>query len=164
MSTTASTICEAPQSLHILIVVASLSGNTREVGRMIAQRCRQAGHAVHWQEADTDAASPPLAAARADLLLLGCWTDNAGRTPAEMKAWVARHATDVAALPGVAVFGTGETQWGQEYYCGAVHRLVRYFGSPHPALEIEQMPHGQRDAWAVEGWTDSVLQRCRRAT
>ncbi|UUS13986.1 hypothetical protein NMB32_19255 [Stenotrophomonas sp. CD2] len=29
-----------------------MSGNTRELGRQIAERCRAAGHAVHWQEAD----------------------------------------------------------------------------------------------------------------
>ncbi|WP_032970835.1 flavodoxin, partial [Stenotrophomonas maltophilia] len=49
------------------------------------------------------------------------------------------------------------TQWGQEYYCGAVHRLIRYFHSDYPPLEIEQMPHGQRHAGAIEAWTDAVL-------
>ncbi|WP_329761360.1 flavodoxin [Stenotrophomonas maltophilia] len=128
--------------MSILVVVASLSGNTRELGRQIAERCRAAGHAVHWQEADDLRQAPPLAADEADLVLLGCWTDNAGRTPSEMKAWVA---------------GIAETQWGQEYYCGAVHRLIRYFRSDYPPLEIEQMPHGQRHAGAIEAWTDAVL-------
>ncbi|MFS2045368.1 flavodoxin, partial [Stenotrophomonas geniculata] len=57
----------------------------------------------------------------------------------------------------LAVFGTGETQWGQEYYCGAVHRLIRYFRSDYPPLEIEQMPHGQRHAGTIDAWTDAVL-------
>jgi hypothetical protein len=50
---------------------------------VIAERCRAAGHAVHWQEAD-DLQQASLAADEADLVLLGCWTDNAGRTPSEM--------------------------------------------------------------------------------
>lgn len=90
-------------------------------------------------------------------MLLGCWTDNAGRTPSEMKAWVAGIAERGERPRQLAVFGTGETQWGQEYYCGAVHRLIRYFRSDYPPLEIEQMPHGQRHAGAIEAWTDAVL-------
>jgi predicted ribonucleotide reductase-associated flavodoxin len=63
----------------------------------------------------------------------------------------------------VAVFGTGETQWGPEYYCGAAHRLARFFGSPHPVLQIEQMPHGQADTHAIHQWTDTVLARIETA-
>ncbi|HBS56051.1 MAG TPA: flavodoxin, partial [Stenotrophomonas sp.] len=62
------------------MVVASLSGNTRELGRLIQARCLAAGHAVHWQEADDLRSAAPLAADEADLVLLGSWTDNAGRT------------------------------------------------------------------------------------
>ena len=121
-STTASTISEPSAALSILVVVASLSGNTRELGRQIAERCRAAGHAVHWQETDDLRQAPPLAADEADLVLLGSWTDNAGRTPAEMKAWVAGIAERGEQPRQLAVFGTGETQWGQEYYCGEIGR------------------------------------------
>jgi predicted ribonucleotide reductase-associated flavodoxin len=156
-STTASTISEPRGALRILLVVASLSGNTRELGRQIAELCRAAGHAVHWQEADELRQMPVLAADEADLVLLGSWTDNAGRTPTEMKAWVAGIAERGERPRQLAVFGTGETQWGQEYYCGAVHRLIRYFRSDYPPLEIEQMPHGERHAEAIGAWTDVVL-------
>ncbi|MGE6333245.1 flavodoxin [Stenotrophomonas sp. NPDC077659] len=157
----ASTTSERGEALRILVVVASLSGNTRELGRHIQARCQAAGHAVYWQEADDPRKAAPLGADDADLVLLGSWTDNAGRTPAEMKAWVAGIAERGERLRQVAVFGTGETQWGQEYYCGAVHRLVRYFRSGYPALEIEQMPHGERHAAAIDAWTDAVLAHYR---
>ena len=144
--------------MHALIAYASLSGNTREVARSVAARCSAHGHRVTLLDVD-DARAAAIAAQPHDCLLLGCWTDNAGRTPAEMKQFVgALH--DAAALPDpdrVAVFGTGETQWGLEYYCGAAHRLARFFGSVHPVLEIEQMPHGQADALAIHHWTDTVL-------
>ncbi|WMJ69467.1 flavodoxin [Stenotrophomonas sp. 24(2023)] len=150
--------------MQILIVVASLSGNTRELARQVAARCRAAGHIVHWQEADDLRQPPPLPLDQADLVLLGSWTDNAGRTPSEMKAWVAT-ATAHGQQPGqVAVFGTGETQWGAEYYCGAVHRLRRFFHSDYPPLEIEQMPHGPRHAEAIIAWTDAVLAHYRSTT
>ena len=57
----------------------------------------------------------------------------------------------------LAVFGTGETQWGDEYYCCAVRRMAAFFGTRHPRLEIEQMPHGERDAESVRRWTDHLL-------
>src|SRR5690606_14919538 len=59
--------------------------------------------------------------------------------------------------PHVAVFGTGETQWGEEYYCGAVRRMAAFFDTGYPRLEIEQMPHGNRDTLKIERWTDHVL-------
>ena len=57
----------------------------------------------------------------------------------------------------LAVFGTGETQWGEEYYCGAVRRMAAFFDTRYPRLEIEQMPHGERDATKVRRWTDHIL-------
>ncbi len=150
--------------MHILIAFASLSGNTREVARLLAAHCRGRGHAVDWLEADeADAALLPLLQRPHDRVLLGAWTDNAGRTPAEMKELVAR-LRDSDRIPPphtVAVFGTGETQWGQEYYCGAAHRLARYFASTYPVLEIEQMPHGDADRQAIQHWADQVLAEPR---
>lgn len=140
----------------LLLAYASLSGNTREVARMVAARMCARGHAVRCLDVD-GATADDLAQPR-DALLLGCWTDNAGRTPAEMKAFVAalRDGPGMPPPARVAVFGTGETQWGQEYYCGAAHRLARFLGSPHAVLEIEQMPHGDADTRTIHHWADHV--------
>jgi predicted ribonucleotide reductase-associated flavodoxin len=145
--------------MHILLAFASLSGNTREVASLIRARCEAMGHGVDWLDVDADDVAAVLADAAPTLCLLGSWTDNAGRTPTEMKGCVAA-LRDRFGLPlpfPVAVFGTGETQWGEEYYCGAAHRLARFFGSPYPVLEIEQMPHGANDTHTIHHWTDTVL-------
>lgn len=152
--------------MHILIAFASLSGNTREAARLLAAHCRGRGHAVDWIEADADPAELLSVLGRPhDRHLFGAWTDNAGRTPAEMKELVAllRDSDRIPSPETVAVFGTGETQWGQEYYCGAAHRLARYFASPYPVLEIEQMPHGDADRQAIQHWADQVLAEPRSA-
>lgn len=144
--------------MNLLLAYASLSGNTRELARLLAACCAIRGHAVRCLDVDSDQVADALAQPRA-MLLLGCWTDNAGRTPAEMKRFVAT-LRDGPGLPRgdtVAVFGTGETQWGLEFYCGAAHRLARFFGSPHPVLEIEQMPHGHDDTHTIHRWADVVL-------
>ena len=145
--------------MRILLALTSLSGNTRDVARQVQARCEQAGHTLDWIETDLQTlADVPQPASDYDLFLIGSWTDNAGRTPAEMKRFIAALVAAVGKPPKVAVFGTGETQWGEQYYCGAVHRIAEFFASPFPRLLIEQMPHGERDALAIQQWTDTVLE------
>ncbi len=143
--------------MRILIAYASLSGNTRELARMVRARCEEAGHAVSWIETDIQGLADAGPDPRHDLYLLGAWTDNAGRTPPEMKRFIAELVEAVGKPAQLAVFGTGETQWGEEYWCGALRRMAAFFDSRYPRLEIEQMPHGERDALKVRHWTDHVL-------
>lgn len=144
--------------MRILIAYASLSGNTRDLARMVRTRCHALGHAVTWIETDIQGLADAAADPRHDLYLLGAWTGNGGRTPPEMKRFIAGLVDAVGKPPRVAVFGTGETQWGAEYYCGAVRRMAAFFSSPFPRLEIEQMPHGERDAVRIDAWTDLVIR------
>lgn len=147
--------------MRLLLAYASLSGNTRDVARRVHAQCEAAGHQVSWIHTDLQTLHGALGdAARAaefDLHLLGSWSDNAGRTPAEMKRYIAELVEATGKTIEVAAFGTGETQWGLEYYCGAVKRIARYFDSAYPLLEIEQMPHGDRDNAAIDAWCTQVL-------
>ena len=143
--------------MRILIAVTSLSGNTRDLARMVRARCEELGHAVSWIETDIQKLAQAVPDPRHDLYLLGAWTDNAGRTPSEMKHFIADLVEAVGKPQRLAVFGTGETQWGEEYYCGAVRRMAAFFDTRYPRLEIEQMPHGERDATKVRRWTDHIL-------
>lgn len=143
--------------MRILIAYTSLSGNTRDVARLVQARCQARGHEVTWIETDIQGLAAAGGDPRHDLYLLGAWSDNAGRTPPEMKRFIAELVEAVGKPPRVAVFGTGETQWGEEYYCGAVRRMAAFFDTGYPRLEIEQMPHGNRDTLKIERWTDHVL-------
>ncbi|MEA9653317.1 flavodoxin [Xanthomonas campestris pv. raphani] len=148
--------------MRILLALASLSGNTRDVARMISARCAGRGFVTDWIETDRGTlADVPRTLSDYDLFLLGSWTDNGGRTPTEMKRFIVELVETLGKPPQVAVFGTGETQWGEDYFCGAVHRIARFFESPFPRLTIEQMPHGVRDAHAIAAWTDEVLAQCK---
>lgn len=148
--------------MNILLALASLSGNTRDVARSVALQCEAAGHVVTWVETDLQRlAQVPHAPGQYDLFLLGSWTDNGGGTPPKMKSFIVELVETLGKPPQVAVFGTGETQWGEDYFCGAVHRIARFFDSPFPRLTIEQMPHGVRDAHAIAAWTDEVLAQCK---
>ncbi|MGY0633348.1 flavodoxin [Luteimonas sp. A478] len=143
--------------MRILIAYTSLSGNTRDVARMVQARCQARGHAVTWIETDIQGLAAAGDDPRHDLYLLGAWSDNAGRTPPEMKRFIGELVEAVGKPRRLAVFGTGETQWGEEYYCGAVRRMATFFDTGYPRLEIEQMPHGNRDTLKIERWTDHVL-------
>lgn len=143
--------------MRILVAHASLSGNTRDLAGRVRARCEAWGHRVTWIETDVQDVAAAGADPRHDLYLLGAWTGNGGRTPPEMKRFIAGLVDAIGKPPRVAVFGTGETQWGAEYYCGAVRRMAAFFASPFPRLEIEQMPHGQRDAARIDAWTDLVI-------
>ena len=143
--------------MRILIAHASLSGNTRDLARAIRARCEELGHAVTWIETDIQGLAAAGDDPHHDLYLLGAWSDNGGRTPPEMKRFIAELVEAVGKPSRVAVFGTGETQWGEEYWCGAVRRMAAFFDTGYPRLEIEQMPHGQRDALKIGRWTDPVL-------
>ncbi|MFC3716135.1 flavodoxin [Luteimonas soli] len=143
--------------MRILIAFTSLSGNTRDLARRVRARCEERGHAVTWIETDIEGLAAAGPDPRHDLYLLGSWSDNAGRTPPEMKRFIAELVAAVGKPANLAVFGTGETQWGEAYYCGAVRRMAAFFGTRHPRLEIEQMPHGEHDSTKVRRWTDHIL-------
>ena len=149
--------------MRILLILASLSGNTRELARSITTHCQHAGHTVDWIDTDGDPAQLISSQLRQlghgwyTLYLFGTWTDNAGLTPFEMKRFIAELVGVIGKPTHVAVFGTGETQWGEDYYCGAVHRIARFFNSQFPRLCIEQMPHGQRHAKEIADWIGRVL-------
>ncbi len=150
--------------MRILIAFTSLSGNTRDVARMVRARCEARGHVVTWIETDIQKLAVVAPDPRHDLYLLGAWTDNAGRTPSEMKHFIADLVEAVGKPAQLAVFGTGETQWGEEYYCGAVRRMATFFGTRYPRLEIEQMPHGDRDTIKIQHWIDHVLNSTLNCT
>jgi len=144
--------------MRILLAHTSLSGNTRDVARAICARCEELGHDVTWIDADIQTLAKACPdGAEHDLYVLGSWSNNGGRTPSEMKRFVAELVEAVGKPERLAVFGTGETQWGEEYYCGAARRLAAFFGTRYPRLEIEQMPHGVHDATKIQRWTDTIL-------
>ncbi|TYT26544.1 flavodoxin [Luteimonas viscosa] len=145
--------------MRILIAFTSLSGNTRDVARAVRTRCEALGHDVAWIDADVQTLAQACRdGAEHDLYVLGSWSSNGGRTPPEMKRFIAELVEAVGKPQCVAVFGTGETQWGEECYCGAVRRIAAFFGTRLPRLEIEQMPHGERDAERIRCWTDHLLE------
>lgn len=140
--------------MRVLMAYDSLSGNTKEVAEIAAAEVRRLGHVLnmvyvtveHYQEREDY-----------DLYLLGSWTSDYGRTPPEMKEFISELYKAKGKPEHVALFGTGETQWGMEVYCGAVNRMAAFFKSRYPMLKIEQMPHSAKDTAVIHDWVQRVI-------
>ncbi|MBC1232316.1 flavodoxin [Listeria booriae] len=138
--------------MRILLAYDSLSGNTKMVADEVEAELKKAQHDVTSFRVHPDAQYP--LEMDYDLFILGAWTADLGRTPPDMKDFIAELGTKP---PHVAIFGTGETQWSMAYFCGAVDRMTKYFDSQYPTLKIEQMPHTERDHTAIQDWVAQIL-------
>lgn len=100
----------------------------------------------------------PIDAENYDYIFLGTFTWDYGMTPDEVKDFV----LEVGYKPdNIAVFGTGDTQFGgEELYCRAVDKLARFYHSPWHGLKIEQSPRGSQEE-LVHQWLEGVLQDVR---
>ncbi|WP_163654505.1 flavodoxin [Listeria sp. PSOL-1] len=140
--------------MKILLAYDSLSGNTKAVAEEIERLLQEQDHEVTTFRV-SPSANYPLDKAY-DLYMLGAWTVDYGRTPTDMKDFIA----ELEMKPKhVALFGTGETQWGIENFCGAVDRMSQYFKSDYPTLKIEQMPHRKEDYEAIYQFVQQVLEK-----
>lgn len=138
--------------MTILIAYLSYSGNTEEVAELIAHQLRSKKYKVDLHHIELD---PLVDVSQYDYLFLGTFTWDYGCTPDEVKDFV----LDVGYKPDrVAVFGTGDTQFGgEEQYCQAVDKLARFYKSKWSGLKIEQSPRGSQEN-KVKQWVEGVLQ------
>lgn len=138
--------------MNILIAYVTYSGNTEEVAEHIAKELKNDGFSVDLHQIDFD---PFVDVSRYDYLFLGTFTWDYGCTPDEVKDFV----LDVGYKPdNVAVFGTGDTQFGgEEQFCQAVDKLVKFYNSRWGGLKIEQSPRGVQEG-KIDQWIEGVLQ------
>lgn len=138
--------------MRILIAYASYSGNTKEVADLLYEELTQARMNVQMHQIDVD---PLVDVSTYDYFFLGSFTWDYGCTPDEVKDFVYR----IGYKPdNVAVFGTGDTQFGEEHhYCMAVDKLANFYNSKWPGLKIEQSPRGKQEK-NIQQWVRGVLE------
>lgn len=137
--------------MKALIAYLSYSGNTKETAELIADRLLDEDFLVDMHRIEMD---PPIDAHVYDFLFFGTFTWDQGCTPDEVKDFV----LEIGYKPeNVAVFGTGETQFGgDELFCKAADKLAGFYHSKWPALKIEQSPRGYQEK-IIEQWVEGVL-------
>lgn len=137
--------------MRALISYLSYSGNTEEVAHLIGRHLINEGFQVDWCDISRERA-PQLAIY--DYVFIGTFTWARGQTPEEVKDFV----YDIGYKPkNVAVFGTGDTQFGGDaMFCRAVDKLVKFYESKWSGLKIEQSPRGTQER-LVHEWLEGVL-------
>ena len=131
--------------MKALVTYLSYSGNTEEVAELITEKCHEMNIAVEMEHMELIKDVKPD---DYDVIFLGTFTWARGSVPAEVKDWI----LEIGYKPeNIAVFGTGDTQFGgDELFCAAVDKLVTFYNSPWKGLKIEQSPRGSQEEKAEE--------------
>lgn len=136
--------------VKILVVYASLTGNTEEIAELIGEGIRGSGGEAVLKAVD-DSNAWDLSSYEG--VLLGAYTWGDGELPDEfLDFYEEMDAVDLSGMKA-AVFGSGDT--GYAIYCGAVDLLEQKLTErgaelTQPALKIEYGP------------TPSEKEECRR--
>ncbi|TQR14137.1 flavodoxin [Psychrobacillus soli] len=138
--------------MKAIICYLSYSGNTEEIAELIKDHLETSGYVVDMYMIGFGAV-PDLSTY--DKLFFGTFTWDRGSTPDEMKDF----AREVGYKPeNVYVFGSGDTQFGgDDLFCGAVDRLVKFYNCNYDGLKIEQSPRGSQEK-IVSKWIEGVLE------
>lgn len=131
----------------IAIVYLSFGGNTKDLAKMISEILKEDGHTVHLF---TTRDKPQLD--EYDYVLFGSLTweiqGKQGKLPIPMRKLFKNILIDNAQdIKRCSLFGTGETQWGEQYYCKGVdemeYHLKKHGVQVDYKLKIEQNPLGK---------------------
>ena len=138
--------------MRVLIAYLSYSGNTLEVAELIEEKLKEHQFQVDVHRIGIDL---PIDPEDYDLVFLGTFTWAEGATPEEVRDFV----WEIGYKPkNIAVFGTGETQFGgDELFCKAAEKLAKFYESKWDVLKIEQSPRGSQEI-KVERWIEGVLE------
>jgi flavodoxin I len=134
--------------LRALIAYLSYSGNTEDTAEYILEKLSSYGVMVDMHRIGIDL---PVNPSHYDVMFLGTFTWEDGRTPDEVKEFV----LEIGYKPdNIAIFGTGDTQFG--YFCGAVDKLTTFYRSRWQGLKIEQSPRGSQEH-RIDQWLKGVI-------
>lgn len=126
---------------NILIVFASLTGNTEEMAELIAEGIRGTGLTADLKEVEQCSASELM---RYDAFLLGAYTWGDGELPDEFEDFIDEMTELKLHGRKAAAFGSGDTTY--RLYCGAVDYLeqkLKEFGVAveQDGLKVEYGPN-----------------------
>lgn len=151
----------------VWVLYTSLSGNTEETARIIAEETDAQGVDIVRDPQGLCAALHALRRGTVKLLFLGTYTWGDGVLPVPFRKFLRHilleaHDVYVPHLPSVAVFGTGDTIFPR--FCRAVDETV-YHLQKHgvtvfpQTLKIEQSPYGLNQERRVRTFAREILQK-----
>lgn len=131
------------------ILFASNSGNTEHLAELLHNELTTNGYEVEVENVK-HAVIKPLS--QFDLVLVGSFTRGEGDLP---RQWKKYFENGMYNHPNVAVFGTGDTQWGNSY-CGACDTLAAWYESSYEPLRIEHYPDSTQEN-KVKQWIGEII-------
>lgn len=144
----------------ILLAYDSLSGNTKSVADIIFNNLIKSGvcknNITYIHTSLKNYFSMDLNS-NYDLIILGTWTSGRGKVPPSMKNFFKLLIDkEIINSNNSAFFGTGESQFGEEYYCKACINMANFVKCDYPCLLIEQHPHGD-DIKKINDWIKNKI-------
>lgn len=144
----------------ILLAYDSLSGNTKSVADIIFNYLIECGVSnkdityIHTSLRDYSFIDLKN---NYDLVILGTWTSGRGKVPPSMKNFFKLLIDNkIINSDNSAFFGTGESQFGEDYYCKGCINMANFINCNYPCLLIEQCPHGD-DVIKINNWIKDKL-------
>lgn len=138
--------------MKAIICYVSYSGNTEEIAELLKAHLVEKSYFVDMHMIGF---GPMPDLSIYDKIFFGTCTWDQGSTPEEMKEF----AREIGYKPeNIYAFGSGDTQFGgDDLFCRAVDKLVKYFNSKYEGLKIEQSPRGSQKK-IVTKWLEGVLK------
>lgn len=153
----------------IFVLYTSLSGNTEETARIIAEETDAQAVDIVRDPQGLLSALQALRSGTVKLLFLGTYTWGDGVLPVPFRKFLRRVLLEerddyVPHFPSVAVFGTGDTIFPR--FCRAVDETVYHLqkhGVPvfTQTLKIEQSPYGLNQETRVRTFARQMLQKAQ---
>lgn len=138
--------------MRVAIIYTSMSGNTKDFAELIHDALKDDYDVkVQRLEAHNDQ-SEWFLPNEYDALILGTYTWGKGELPIIQKDYAYYiHQKP----PHVYVFGTGDTQFGEENYCSGAVKLGKYYNSPLRVAKVEQTPRDSQLQPALD-WIEEL--------
>lgn len=138
--------------MKCLIAYVTYSGNTEEIADLIEAELVK--RQIEVDSFDVSYDQLDLDIEQYNLVFLGTFTWDYGSLPEEMVAFLTEVQLETNE---VAVFGSGDTQFGgEDIYCKAVETLSAKYESNWQGLKVEQSPRGSQEE-LVSKWLERVL-------
>lgn len=142
-----------------MIVYTSMSGNTKYFADMVKEELEKEGIRVDSYRLELgNTPTDRNFIEKYDAVIFGTYTWGKGELPIRHKDY----AYEIHFKPKNSfVFGTGDTQFGEENFCKAAEKLAKYYNSPLPAGKVEQVPTDSQEPIALE-WIESLKTELKK--
>lgn len=149
--------------MRIGIFYDSMSGNTEEVALIIQETLQSLGEnpVIGNLRATLGNSTLGKNTEMYDILYLGSWTCDFGEMTDVLDDFI-YFEKPLEKAKHIFSFGTGETQWGMENFCGAVAKIDSLLQESDmyevEGIKVEQFPSSEKVISSIKEWTNKTYK------